>query len=437
MKIIAVGLSHKTAPVEVREKIAFDSVQTEEALGQLREKFCECEFVLLSTCNRVEIYCSGSDDENIIIDFLSSYHGNDSESFKNYLYVHKGSGAVGHLMAVASGLDSMVVGEAQIFGQVKDSYRIACKAKSTGKILNRLFHCAFATAKKVSTQTAISGGMLSAAAAVVELAEQLFDELSSTKVSVIGAGHTAELVIKHLVQSGCTDITVISRSYESGARLADKYGVNAGLRDEISSVFADSDIVIAAAGGHDYLFSKSDVQAAISRRQKGMLSIIDAAVPRNFEPAVGQIEGVCLYSIDELAGIAQKNCRLQSGDIDRCRQIIDDGAAGFIGWFAVRDIGPLIGQMREVFAQIGQNEIERFFDCDDEAGELAAIAMQQAVNRMLHGVIKEIETLAKEQSPLDAMKLVDSIVQSAKETLNQDDKDNPCCNLQRCGDDKY
>jgi glutamyl-tRNA reductase len=421
MKIIVTGLNHKRTPIQIREKLAFDSAQVLEALTQLKNRFIGSEFVLLSTCNRVELYCAtkrnGGATPQDLAQFLSQFHNIDIEDFRDYLYVYNDTDAVRHLLTVASSLDSMVLGEAQIAGQVKESYKLACAAQSTGKILNRLFHCAFATSKSVYTNTQISNGRVSVAGVAVELAMQLFADIGSAKTLVVGAGEIAELLLQHLLHVGAKKITVINRSYENGLELANRYHVAAQEWEMLTEQLIDTDLVIASAGCWDFLFSKKMVEQAMRGRRSKPLLIIDIAVPRNFEPSVNEIEDVYLYSIDELSQVAEQNRRMREDDIAAGLAIIGKSADDFIEWFNARDLGPLIGQMKEKFVQIGQNELEQFLAENGQSAlcnESAKMMVERIVNKMLHCVIENVNVVAKEQGPSEAAKLVESIVRGTE-----------------------
>jgi glutamyl-tRNA reductase len=319
---------------------------------------------------------------------------------------------------VASSLDSMVVGEVQIIGQVKESYRLACSVKSPGKVLNHLFHCAFATAKKVYTTTAISNGRVSVAGVAIELAMQLFADISSAKIVVIGAGEMGELLVKHLLHVKSRNITIINRSYENGLKVASQYGVEAGKWEEIDEQLTDADIVIASAASQDYLFTKDSFKKIMNRRHKTALLIIDIAVPRNFEPAINELEDVYLYSIDELSEVAEQNLKNREDDIAKGTQIVYENAADFMNWFKARDIGPLIGRMKEKFAQVGRDELEKFFIGtreDASSKKTMEVMVNRIVSKLLHCVIENINTVAKEQGPVKAAKLIERIVQQADE----------------------
>ncbi|MHC4085736.1 MAG: glutamyl-tRNA reductase [Planctomycetota bacterium] len=422
MKILVVGLNHKSAPIDVREKLAFDPEQVLRALRELKHRFGEAEFVLLSTCNRVELYCAskrvgGVDGENLA-KFLSEFHDVRWEEFQEFLYIYEDEESIRHLLTVASSLDSLVVGEAQIIGQVKESYRLACAAKSTGKVLNRLFHCAFTTSKKVHTITSIAHGRVSVAGVAVELAMQLFADISSAKVVVIGAGEMGELLVQHLQQIGSKNITIVNRSYDKGLNLAKQYGVKAQKWEELEEQLTGADIAIASASVQDYLFKKESLKKIIDRRRKGRLLVIDIAVPRNFEPSVNEIEEVYLYSVDDLSEVVEQNRKAREEDIVRSMEIVYENVTDFMDWFGAKDLGPLIGQMKKKFAEISENEMEKFFVGSRQEASCQAVMeamVKRVVNKLLHCVIKNVNTVAKENGASEAARLVDSIVRQAEE----------------------
>jgi glutamyl-tRNA reductase len=426
MKIVVLGLNHKTAPVEIREKLAFDTAETSMALCELKQRFGQAEFVLISTCNRVELYCAGKSCQGAntakLAEFLSEFHGIELDEFRQFLYAYEDEDAVRHLLTVASSLDSLVVGEAQIIGQVKDSYKLACAAKTTGKTLNRLFHCAFATSKKVYTTTSISNGRVSVAGVAVELAKQLFEDISSAKVVVIGAGDTGQLLVQHLLQAGARNITVVNRSYDRGQKVAEQYGIRAEKWEHLNEQLIGSNIAIASASVQDYLFRKESFKEIIARRKEGTLLIIDIAVPRNFEPAVNELEGIYLYSVDDLAVVVEQNRKAREQDMARGMEIVLENVTDFTEWFGSRDIGPLIGRMKEQFKQISENEMERFFvGVREEAScrEIMEAMVNRVVNKLLHCVIKNVNIVAKENGATEAAKFLDSIVKQAEEIISE------------------
>ena len=430
MKIVVLGLNHKTAPVEIREKLAFDAAETSRALCELKRRFARAEFVLLSTCNRVELYsagpqCQGADADRLA-EFLSQFHDVELDKFREFLYAYEDQEAVRHLLTVTSSLDSLVVGEAQIVGQVKDSYKLACAAKTTGKVLNRLFHCAFATSKKVHTTTTIASGRVSVAGVAVELAGQLFADISSAKVVVIGAGDMGQLIIQHLLQVGARNITVVNRSHDRGLRVAEQYGIEASRWEQLEDQLLTANIAIASATVQDYLFRKDSFKQIMARRKEENLLIVDIAVPRNFEPAVDELDGLYLYSVDDLSAVVEKNRKARERDMARGAEIVLENVTEFIEWFGAKDIGPLIGRMKEQFAQIGRNETERFFvGVREEASckEVMEEMVNRVVNKLLHCVIKNVNVVAKENGATEAAKLLDSIVRQAEEITSHPDSE--------------
>jgi glutamyl-tRNA reductase len=422
MSIVVCGLNHKSASVEIRERLAFDASHAAAALRQLKEMEPGAEFVVLSTCNRMELYYAGGQDgrqmAGRLVAFLSGFHHVEPEQFQSCLYFHENEEAVRHLLLVAAGLDSMVVGEAQILGQVKDSYRLACAAKSTGKSLNRLFHCAFFTAKSVHTRTAISNGRVSVAGVAVELALQLFAEIARAKVVVIGAGETGELLVQHLLKAGCTDVTVVNRSYERGVELAQRCRIAAGKWEELSEQIGRANIVISSVAAPQYLYTRESFERTVTRRRAGSLLIIDVGVPRNFDPAIQKMEEVYLYSMDELKEVAEQNLRAREEDVSSGLEIVYAQAAEFMDWFHAKDIGPLIGRMKEEFQQIGRRELERFLVGPRQEASCRMLLeemVHRVVNKLLHCVIKNVDAVAKEAGPAEAAKLVDTILRQARE----------------------
>jgi glutamyl-tRNA reductase len=429
MKIVVLGLNHKTAPVEIREKLAFDAAGTSEALGALKKLFPEAEYVLISTCNRVELYCAGKHcqgaDPDRLAEFLAEFHHIELDQFRPFLYVYENEDAVRQLLTVASSLDSLVVGEAEIIGQVKESYRLACAAKTTGKILNRLFHCAFATSKKIYTTTSVSTGRVSVAGVAVELARQLFADISSARVVVIGAGETGQLIVQHLLAVGARNITVVNRSYDRGLQVAEQYGITARKWEQLEEQLTGAHIAIAAASVQDYLFKKDTFKEITAHRKEKTLLIVDIAVPRNFEPSINELEGIYLYSMDDLAAVVEQNRRTREQDMARGMEIVLDNVVEFMEWFGARDLGPLIGRMKEQFAQISKNEMDRFFVGVREQAcckEVLETMVNRVVNKLLHCVIKNVDEVARENGADEAAKLVDTIVRQA-EAISSEAKD--------------
>jgi glutamyl-tRNA reductase len=430
MEIVLVGLNHKTASVDIRERVAFDETATLDALRQLKQRYRQAEFVLLSTCNRVELYSAadqpdGPTTEDLGV-FLSDYHGIKYEDFKKYLYTSRNEESARHLLTVTSSLDSMVVGEPQITAQVKESYRLAREVGSSGKVLSRLFHCAFSASKEIYTRTSIANRRISVAGVAVELAKQLFSDIESAKTVVIGAGEMGELLVEHFLHVKCSDITVINRSYERGRRVAERHGIAADKWDNLGEHLASANVVVAAATAiQGCLFDKTAFAEVMAKRRGKTLLVIDIAVPRNFEPEINEIENVYLYCVDDLAQVVEENIKYREEDIDEAVEIIFEKVGEFMDWFETRDIGPLIGQIKNSFEKIRQNELECFFVGSREAASCKAVmeaTVGRIVNKLLHCVIKNINTVAKKQGPGEAAELASSIVKHA-DGIVADDND--------------
>lgn len=429
MYILLVGLNHKTAPVEVRERLAFNSEASSDALKRLKRRYPNGEFVLLSTCNRVELYAAVEKSSELSPDdvaaFLAELRGVDFDGFRKHLYVMRDQQAVRHLLTVTSSLDSMVIGENQISSQVRESYSIACDAESTGKILNHLFHNAFSVSKKVFTHTSIGSRRVSIAGVAVDLAKQLFDDIKSSKIVVLGAGEMGELLVEHFCHIKCSDITVVNRTRHRGCSVALRHGVKAAGWDELESELLEANIVVAASANDGYLFDRKSFSKIMSKRRGKTLLAVDITVPRSFDPDINKLEGVYLYSIDDLSQVIEENIKLREGDLEKAVEFICQGVAEFMDWFATRDIGPLIGKMKHTFEKIQKAEMEKFFVGEREGAgckDAMDAAINRIVNKLLHCVIRNIELVADQHSPTDATRLAESILEHAESIIDEDEQ---------------
>ena len=427
MQIILVGLSYKTAPISIRERLAFRPDEATAALERLIHKFGDrdAEFAILSTCNRTELYCTlgkqaGPSLEEIIQE-IADIRAIASSEFREYLYVKFGEDAVNHLLTVSSSLDSMVVGEPQIVGQVKESYTVACNAKSTGKILNKLFHCAFTTSKLIYSSTSITNRRVSVAGVAVELARQLFAEIVSAKILVIGVGDMGQILVERFCDMGCGDVTVVNRTHSRGLDLAAKHTIRIAKWEEIDEQLAQANIVVSSIAAPQYLFNKDSLKNTMRKRTAGPLLIIDIGVPRCFDPEIDKLDNLYLYSIDDLAHVAQRNFKLREGEIDQAVEIISQKKAEFMEWFSSRELGPIIGQMKDLFEQISKKEMEGFFvgvrhdaHCREEVGAM----LGKIVNRFMHCIIGNVKETAKERGVAEAMKLANYMVNQAEQVAD-------------------
>ncbi|NQV31436.1 MAG: glutamyl-tRNA reductase [Phycisphaeraceae bacterium] len=420
MKIVVIGLNHKSAPIQIRERLSFNKTQATELLNQLREQYPESEFALLSTCNRVELYTvsdlDGWTQDNELIDFLARVKSFTIEEFKEHLYIHVGEDAVKHLLTVTSGLDSLVLGESQIVGQVKDCYKMACENHTAGKVLNRLFHSAFSSSKEVHTSTAISAGRVSVAGVAIELAMQLFSDIKQARALVVGAGQMGELLVKHLRHVGCEHVTIVNRSLCKAQSMAAKHGVQALPWDALEGQFMESDIVVGSASVEQVLFDKQSFKQIAKARRNKTLLIIDIAVPRNFDPAIGELQNMYLFSVDDLSSVAQQNIDAREHDIATGLAVVQENMREFMEWFAVRDLGPQIGQLKAALSQISEKELDRFFVGARENASCRNVLnpmVNRVVNKILFCFIKYINATAKERGIAEAKEIVDQIVTQA------------------------
>lgn len=335
MHIIVAGLSHRTAPVEIRERFAFRKANLSELLKAVSKDALLDECSILSTCNRVEVYGLTSSPESSydgIKRFLSQ-QANLKDDISRFIYTHTEPRSIYHLFHVASGLDSMVIGETEIVSQLKEAYFLARESNSVGKFLNVLFQKALNASKHVRTQTAVSTGLVSVGSVAVELAQKIFGRLEDATVMVLGAGTMAEAVLRALTDKGSRLILVSSRSYERAVRLTDRLGGAAIGSDDLIREMEKADIVITSTSSPHFIIKKSDVFNIMLRRRQKPLFFIDISVPRNTEPDVSNIDNVYLYNIDDLEKIVLENLQKRTKVLEECRLLIDRKARLFIEWF--------------------------------------------------------------------------------------------------------
>ncbi len=331
MGFLAFGINHKTAAVEVRERVAFAPDQLADALQQLREDTPTQEVAILSTCNRTEIYLSQDHpDADAIIQWVARFHGMTVEELARCSYLHRDAGAVRHMMRVAAGLDSMVLGEPQILGQMKDAWQSARTAGTLGPYLDRLFQSTFNTAKQVRTDTAIGENPVSVAFAAVSLARQIFSDLRRSTALLIGAGETIALVARHLYEQGVQKIIVANRTLERAELLSEPLGGQAILLNQIPDVLAQCDIIISSTASPLPILGKGAVERALKARKRSPMFMVDIAVPRDIEPEVGDLRDVYLYSVDDLHEVIEENRRSRQGAAEAAERLIDLGTDEFM-----------------------------------------------------------------------------------------------------------
>ena len=348
MQLFAFGLNHNTAPVEIREQVNFSPERLKQALQELIERELAQEVVIISTCNRTELYCGlEGDTMSAIINWLSHYHNIASKLLQAHLYTHSQAAAVGHLFRVACGLDSMILGEPQVLGQIKSAYGTARKMGSSGQLLNKLFEHSFSVAKQVRTDTAIGSSPVSVAFAAVRLAQQIFGDLSGHTALLIGAGETVELAARHLHENQLGQMIVANRTIERARQLAKEFGGYAITLEEISIHLAEADVVISSTASTTPILSLADVTHAIKIRKHRPVFMVDIAVPRDIDPAVSELEDIYLYSVDDLNEVIQDNLRSRSQAALKAEEIIDTKITHFMGWWNSLDAVETICLMRD------------------------------------------------------------------------------------------
>jgi len=361
MRLFAVGLSHRTAPVELRERVDFARSGVESALASLTAGGVSREAVVLSTCNRAEIYAVADTDAAAehVGRFFSDYHGMDHGRVAEHLYVRRGGDAARHLFRVAAGLDSLVVGEPQILGQVKAAYSVASDRRHTGTLTNRLFHSAFAVGKRVRHETGLGDGAVSVSYAAIALAKKIFGDLKGLAVLILGAGEMAKLTGIHLQAQQVRQITIASRTLDTGQALAERLGGRAAPWAELNVALASADIVITATGATEPVLTKARVQEVMRPRRSRPLFLIDIAVPRDVESAVADLDQVFLYNIDDLQTIVTENLSRRTAELALAESIVEEEVAKFTAWMQSRDIIPTVVALRQRFEAIRQSELHR------------------------------------------------------------------------------
>lgn len=406
MRILCAGVNHETAPLEVRQCLAFDRSAAAQTMKALRHKFPAAEFVILSTCNRVEVYAAGPADAppdcHALLDLLAAARGQAPDAVQQHAYCLENEAAVQHLFEVASSLDSMVVGESQILGQTKEAYLWAVEARTTGKYLNRLFPQAFHAAKRVHAATEIGRRRTSVASVAVEFASRIFSGLASKRVLVIGSGEMAERAATHLKSAGCRALTVVNRTDERGADLAARVGTASRPWAELDAALAESDIVVASTSSPEPILKADRLRAVQQRRHWSHWMILDLAVPRNVEPTAARLDNVYLYDMDSLGQVVSENVSLRAREAEMAAAIIADEVQAYLDWLGVREVGPLVEKLESRLHALGDEELKRLMkrlppDLSDEAREEIRLATHRIVHKILHEPIKHLKEDAGRQ----------------------------------------
>lgn len=404
MHIIVSGLSHKTAPIEIREALAFPTHELGECLNDLLFYEHINESVILSTCNRTEIYAVANDIEagkENVAHFLENCHSLN-RNIREHLYFHDSVGAVHHLFRVVSSLDSMVIGEAQILGQVKEAYSHAFESGATDIILNRLFRQAFAVGKRVRTETDIGENAVSISYAAVQLARKVFEDLTGKTVMIIGAGKMSELTTKHLQASGVADVLITNRSYNRAVELAKAFHGTPIQYDRRLDEMARADIVISSTGSPNFILSKGEMQQVLNRRRHRPIFLIDIAVPRDIDPDVNDLGNVYLYNIDDLQSVVESNLAERSREAKEAEKIIAHEVNEFFAWLSTLEVVPTIAELRQAAERIRQAELQKIQNklgdlSDAEINTINALT-SGIVNKLLHKPMIRVKESAKSKN---------------------------------------
>ncbi len=415
MKICLIGLSHKTAPVEVREKIAFSSPQKlEEGLMSLKKIDQIKEVIILSTCNRVEIYLvinDSSDWKESIIGFFSQYQGLKREEFEGHLYFKEGEDAIRHIFRVACGLDSMVLGEPQITGQLKEAYGIAAAKNTTGFYMNKLMHTTFSVAKRVRTETKIGSFAVSISFAAVELAKKIFENLEGKKAMLIGAGEMAELAARHLISNGVSKIIVANRTYERACILASDFNGEACSFEDFPQKLKEVDIVISSTGAPNFIITVDKIKDAIKARKNNPMFLIDIAVPRDIDPKVNELDNCYLYDIDDLQNVVDENLKERQKEAAKAEDIVNIEVMEFKNWVKSLEVKPVIVELRKSVEKIKQEELiearKKLAHLQEKDFKTIEAMLNAVVNKILHkptSFLREVTSSENNHIYLDAVR---------------------------------
>lgn len=409
MTLIAFGINHNTASVDVREAVAFAPDQMQKALNEAQKCADITEIAILSTCNRTEIYAEMTQaDEKPLLQWLAQFHNTSVESLQNCHYVHIGPEAARHMMTVASGLDSLVLGEPQILGQMKSAYALANDFESLGSILHATFHKVFTVAKRVRSETAIGENPVSVAYAAVTLAQQIFSDLKNDTALLIGAGETIELVARHLSVQGLKKIIVANRTLSNAVELASKFNGEAILLADIPNYLHRADIVISSTASQLPLLGKGAVESALKRRKHKPMFMVDIAVPRDIESEVGDLKDVYLYTVDDLRDVIDENMRSREQAAKIAAEIVSEGVASYEEDLRSKDAVATIRSFRQSIEELRDLEVSRAIkqlQMGSDAEEVVQQLARNLVNKVMH---KPTQTIKRASIEGDAT-LVDSL----------------------------
>ncbi len=390
-KLVMVGVNHKSTPVEIREKLAFTASKIEESSERLASSGEIVEHIIISTCNRVEIYARVNDHDlgiSSLKQFVADFHNLKYEDLDHYFYSYRDYRAVEHLFRVSSSLDSLVIGESQVLGQVKDAYNQARSLEATGMILNQLFEKAFTVAKRVREETSVSEKGVSISSAAVELARKIFEDLENHSVMLVGAGEMAELAAKHLISYGVKTVYVSSRTYNRAVSLAETLNGSAVEFEKFADEMHRADIIITSTGAPNFIISKDMIANAIHKRKNKPMFFIDIAVPRDIEPEANDLENIYLYDIDDLQSVVTANMKEREKEAVQAMDIISGEVQKFNKWIESLSVVPTIVELRNKAEFIRKSELDRTLKkisslSDEDKSSIDQMTLS-IINKILH-----------------------------------------------------
>jgi len=413
MALLSLGINHLTAPVDIREKVAFAPEQMTRALHELQDIPAVNESVIVSTCNRTEIYCDASSDcSEVITHWLTAHHGINENSLSPYIYTHSDEEVARHLFRVASGLDSMVLGEPQILGQLKESYDRARGDKTVSAILDRLFQHSFSVAKRVRTDTEIGSNPVSVAFAAVSLSKQIFSSLDESHALLIGAGETIELVSRHLRSQRIGSMTIANRSIERARLLAAEIGADAVQINAVPEQLVRADIVISSTASQLPILGKGAIESALKQRKHRPIFMVDLAVPRDIEPEVGKLQDIYLYTVDDLKNVVDENLRGRELAAEAALEIVNLEVKLFDQWLRTHQSADQIRQLRDSAELVKQEAIRKALaqlaqDADPE--QIMQRLANDITNKLMHKPTIEMRK-ALQQGDEKRIKLLKSLI---------------------------
>ena len=400
MSIVVIGLSHRTAPVEIRDGVAVLPQALDEVLKGFFQIPEVAECVVVSTCNRSEIYCVTSDVQaarEAIILRLGEQSGLDADTLRGHLFIHRDSDAIEHLFGVASGLYSMVMGEPQIAGQVKEAAAAALGAGTSKTVLNRLFRAATEASKRARTETEIAAGAVSVSFAAVELARKIFGNLEGKTALVLGAGEMSELTARHLADNGVKSLLVANRTFERAQDLANRVGGRAVSWADGLANLRDADVVISSTSAENYILEREQVAAAMQQRKNQSMFLIDIAMPRDIDPEVGELYNVFLYDLDDLGSVVGANLEKRRIEAEKVQGILKEEVQAFLAWINSLEVVPAIVALRQHFQSFMDSELDqaRFAELTDEQRAEVANLVRRYMNKVLHMPVIRLKEAAE------------------------------------------